>query len=313
MTTLIERELTQLLNAQGRDIRRIIETVYNKISSLPPEEQIRLLRETSATVTDKLVAAITRRLTEASQAGTRWASTLSTRTSQHGTSGLEETIFRIQRTIGTFRGRLVRSIEATRSNNVTIEALMERIRLPGGRSPIVAKEIRVLIKQNGKLAGPIGQRVSSQILKRLDHVIKTPTDAAWNSLAKAIRSGNTETIRAATKWWIRDKTLYQLETIARTETIKAAVGAYEKQLEESGLVEEVEWVTADDDRVCDECQSLDGQRFPIGQGPRPGSIHPRCRCSIVAVLLGTSPKGALLELPVRSALIKKIVSEELVK
>ena len=44
-------------------------------------------------------------------------------------------------------------------------------------------------------------------------------------------------------------------------------------------VERVKWITQDDDRVCTECDSLDGKVFPIDKvPPKP---HPRCRCYIV--------------------------------
>ena len=44
-------------------------------------------------------------------------------------------------------------------------------------------------------------------------------------------------------------------------------------------VEYVRWVTQDDERVCDDCDDLDDQVFPIDEVPPPQ--HPRCRCYIV--------------------------------
>jgi len=76
MPTAIESEITELLSASRRDIRRIIDSVYRKIKDLRPEDQIRILRETSGTVTRRLVETISRRLREAGQSGSEWASSV---------------------------------------------------------------------------------------------------------------------------------------------------------------------------------------------------------------------------------------------
>jgi SPP1 gp7 family putative phage head morphogenesis protein len=48
---------------------------------------------------------------------------------------------------------------------------------------------------------------------------------------------------------------------------------------EKSSVETVQWVTAEDERVCQQCEHLDGLVFPIDKVPnRP---HIGCRCKIV--------------------------------
>ena len=68
--------------------------------------------------------------------------------------------------------------------------------------------------------------------------------------------------------------------IARTEVMtsynQGKVNKYKQ-----GNVEKVQWVTALDDRTCEECESLDGQIFALGKHPSP-PIHPMCRCTLVA-------------------------------
>lgn len=74
--------------------------------------------------------------------------------------------------------------------------------------------------------------------------------------------------------------------IAKTESFRAANWANVEAWRESGVVTELRWYTAEDDRVCDECAGLDNQVVGIdekfftdtyadaGIPPR----HPDCRC-----------------------------------
>lgn len=47
-------------------------------------------------------------------------------------------------------------------------------------------------------------------------------------------------------------------------------------------VEHVIWITADDERTCEECAPLDGQRMTVDQAHDMLPKHPNCRCSIIA-------------------------------
>lgn len=60
---------------------------------------------------------------------------------------------------------------------------------------------------------------------------------------------------------------------ARMETLSANTDA----------VKEYEWVSTLDNRTSEICQSLSGQRFPVGDGPVPPA-HVNCRSTIVPVL-----------------------------
>jgi SPP1 gp7 family putative phage head morphogenesis protein len=80
------------------------------------------------------------------------------------------------------------------------------------------------------------------------------------------------------------------ELIGRTETISAANAGQQEswqQAVDAGLIDpdefEMEWITTPDDRACQECLDLDGERAPIG-GVFPGGLtgppaHPGCRCA----------------------------------
>jgi SPP1 gp7 family putative phage head morphogenesis protein len=77
------------------------------------------------------------------------------------------------------------------------------------------------------------------------------------------------------------KAQYRMETIARTETLRAHNQGQRKFYRLVG-VESLEWLTAEDERVCPVCGPLDGKVFPEAKFPAQPS-HPNCRCgSVVA-------------------------------
>lgn len=70
--------------------------------------------------------------------------------------------------------------------------------------------------------------------------------------------------------------------IARTETLRAHNEGRKVFYREVGVTK-VKWLTAQDERTCPECGSLDGQVFKIDEAPGPPK-HPACRCTTVAVV-----------------------------
>lgn len=71
-------------------------------------------------------------------------------------------------------------------------------------------------------------------------------------------------------------------TIARTEIVAAhsegQLDAFEKLgVEELGV--KVEWSTAQDDRVCPECEQMEGKVFTIDEARGLIPLHPNCRCA----------------------------------
>jgi SPP1 gp7 family putative phage head morphogenesis protein len=71
-------------------------------------------------------------------------------------------------------------------------------------------------------------------------------------------------------------------TIARTESLRAGNEAAVARYEAHGI-EQVEYVAALDDRVCEECESLHGNIYELGSEPDL-PVHPNCRCTYVAVV-----------------------------
>lgn len=72
----------------------------------------------------------------------------------------------------------------------------------------------------------------------------------------------------------------RVQTLARTLVQTAAndgtVTAYRVNPQ---VVDEVRWLTAEDERVCPRCRELDGKRFPVNTDFRP-PLHPQCRCTL---------------------------------
>jgi len=81
---------------------------------------------------------------------------------------------------------------------------------------------------------------------------------------------------------------WRINTIARTETMRASNYGRVRTWEKSGVVKYKEWLTAYDDRTCAICDSLDGERVPLDQefsiGVYMPPAHPNCRCTAVPIV-----------------------------
>jgi len=300
MTTNLEREIGRLLKAGDKDISRIVNGIYARIRNLPPSEQIRVLRESSDTVVRTITNKIADRMRLAARSGAEHASLATGEpvAARAMTVQLGELSRRIHTITTQYRANLAEAIKVNIENGADIRTLTKKLhelvtnKIPAGKT---VKQINKLLRDGGDLAGPDGYRLSRLLIKRVQSTTGA-TRASYLDLQKALSTGNEEILAKAAKWWIRDRQLYQCEVVARTETIRSFVTNYEVALEDSGLVDEVEFVTADDDRVCDICNELDGKRFAIGEGSRP-PLHPLCRCSIIAVI---NRKAAIKRLVSRS-------------
>jgi SPP1 gp7 family putative phage head morphogenesis protein len=74
------------------------------------------------------------------------------------------------------------------------------------------------------------------------------------------------------------------ELIARTEIIRAHAEGQLDAFDRLGVTElgvEVEWSTAGDDRVCPECEDMDGKTFSVAEAHGMIPLHPNCRCAFI--------------------------------
>lgn len=72
------------------------------------------------------------------------------------------------------------------------------------------------------------------------------------------------------------------QTIARTETANAQNIGYIDGLEDSGLVEEVEFSASPG--ACKICRALDGNKYTLKEGRGIIAVHPNCRCAMLPVI-----------------------------
>ena len=70
--------------------------------------------------------------------------------------------------------------------------------------------------------------------------------------------------------------------MARTETMYAFNTGLTNEYASHGI-EAVEWLAAYDERVCEQCAPLMGQKFPIDEAPD-CPLHPQCRCTLLPVI-----------------------------
>lgn len=119
-------------------------------------------------------------------------------------------------------------------------------------------------------------------------ITKTTENTLREIIAKSIKNG--ETVQE-TAIRIMTSTAFdanRADMIARTEIVNAHTAGNILVWKRSGLVDEIEWITAHDELTCDVCASNNakvvkiGKQFPSGAF-RPAA-HPRCRCDIMPVI-----------------------------
>jgi hypothetical protein len=78
---------------------------------------------------------------------------------------------------------------------------------------------------------------------------------------------------------------YRAESIARTETMRAANNGYREMILqgiENGLIPKetrMVWIVTPDDRLCDDCNDMEGEEADEnGEFSEEIPLHPRCRC-----------------------------------
>lgn len=110
-------------------------------------------------------------------------------------------------------------------------------------------------------------------------------------LADGLVAGKSPTVIAKTMAEdIGKLTRMRAMTIARTEIIHAHAEGQLEAFEQLGIEEvgaEVEWSTSGDGKVCDECDSLEGQIYTIEKARGLIPLHPNCRCAWLPVVKTT--------------------------
>lgn len=83
---------------------------------------------------------------------------------------------------------------------------------------------------------------------------------------------------------VLDIGLHRADVIARTEIIRAHAEGQLDAFDRLGVSEigvEVEWSTAGDERVCPECEDMEGKIFSVDDAHGMIPLHPQCRCAFI--------------------------------
>ncbi len=135
-------------------------------------------------------------------------------------------------------------------------------------------------------AAPADRTFAELLLERNIGALKGLTDDMGKDIVRELTDGMAKgegmddlakRIDAST-----DVGIDRARTIARTETLYAYNATARQRYRRNGIEEE-EWLAAADERVCEQCGPLDGQRFALGEGPD-CPLHPNCRCTTIPVI-----------------------------
>jgi len=126
--------------------------------------------------------------------------------------------------------------------------------------------------------------ITAAMSQQLSRVL---ADGMANGLSPRMIARNmTETITGITR--------QRAMTLARTEIIYAhSEGQLDalQQLGVEGVTADVEWSTAEDEKVCDQCADLEGTVFTIDEARGLIPRHPNCRCAWLPASVGEVQKG----------------------
>lgn len=76
----------------------------------------------------------------------------------------------------------------------------------------------------------------------------------------------------------------RVQAITRTVINKVSNdGAVEAYRANADIIDRYEWITANDERTCPDCDALNGRTYAIDDSDRP-PLHPNCRCTVVPVI-----------------------------
>jgi SPP1 gp7 family putative phage head morphogenesis protein len=166
---------------------------------------------------------------------------------------------------------------------------------------VVLPRITEMVKVNGTAAAAeIGiafdvtnPEVIKWIKKRCGFLIKSISDTTLEKLRKTLAEGvaDGESIPklASRISGVYDEAKgYRAVRIARTETISASNQGALQAYRQSGAVEKKEWLTAFDERTCEECAAMNEEVVDINNnfscGVDAPPLHPSCRCAIIPVI-----------------------------
>lgn len=180
--------------------------------------------------------------------------------------------------------------------------------------------LKEIVVDQGELAAElIGSDSFDEMTKRVQNYLKKRalkfsfemTEETNNllkvTLAEGVKLGESiPQIRKRVEELFEGMEKYRSERIARSEVIRASNFGAKEAYRQSGVVEELEWLTTDDENTCEFCAPLNGEVIKINEnffdrgdkyrGSDGGvldldyesvqhpPLHPNCRCTIIPVV-----------------------------
>lgn len=140
----------------------------------------------------------------------------------------------------------------------------------------------------------LSQQAAATYLK-MDGVafIKQVNETTAEALKETLKQGliNEESIDALSS---RVSDVYDIARgsraikISRTEVLRSTNFATQEAYRQSNVVEGKEWLTAQDERTCPECEPMDGEETTVNGEFKGGisypPLHPNCRCTIIPIV-----------------------------
>lgn len=130
------------------------------------------------------------------------------------------------------------------------------------------------------------ERIYTRTFQALDGVTEATANEMRRELTDGLAEGENPRVIARS---LNDRAEAVGKTratvLARTEVIRAhsesTLTRYEEIAGDIPVTVKAEWLTAGDDRVCDECAALEGNEYSIEEARGMLPLHPQCRCSWV--------------------------------
>lgn len=174
----------------------------------------------------------------------------------------------------------------------------------GGRAAI--KQLKTELQFSPIAAGM--ENITSQRTGAIAKVNSTTLKAIRSQVGKGIEKGESipKIRKRIASYLTGDSIRQRAEVIARTETLWAYNNGAVEGYKQSGVVEAKEWLTAQDDRLCQYCEPMNGEivdvdkdwfkqgeefrgneggvlSFSYGNVGHP-PLHPQCRCTVIPIL-----------------------------
>lgn len=133
------------------------------------------------------------------------------------------------------------------------------------------------------------QKLVEGAYERFDDLAEDTVDRMTKTLADGLAAGASPREIAKELADESDLSLSRASTIARTEIVRAHAEGQLQAMADMGVEEvgvAVEFTTADDDRVCPDCEALQGVVLKIDEASGVLPVHPNCRCAWLPANVG---------------------------